>query len=135
MLTVLQAQMAILREVETLESERVPLALLAGRRLSESFRATRALPPWDNSAMDGYAVRAADIQSVPMILPVVDEIAAGDGREIAVTRRLRYANIHGCTHAGRCRCRRPSRRYAASVVRRGDSGAAQSDAARATSGQ
>ncbi|MFJ6670040.1 gephyrin-like molybdotransferase Glp [Actinosynnema sp. NPDC091369] len=35
------------------------------------------LPPFDNSAMDGYAVRAADVAAVPVELPVVEDIPAG----------------------------------------------------------
>ncbi|MDQ1748410.1 MAG: molybdopterin molybdotransferase [Frankiaceae bacterium] len=49
--------------------------------LAEDVTATHPLPPFDNSAMDGYAVRAADIAtataSTPVTLPVVGDIAAG----------------------------------------------------------
>ena len=49
--------------------------------LAEDVAATHPLPPFDNSAMDGYAVRAADIagatESTPVTLPVVGDIAAG----------------------------------------------------------
>jgi molybdopterin molybdotransferase len=49
--------------------------------LAEDVAATHPLPPFDNSAMDGYAVRAADIasatESAPVTLPVVGDIAAG----------------------------------------------------------
>ena len=46
------------------------------------------LPPFDNSAMDGYAVRAADVEvateRIPVTLPVIDDVAAGDGASAAV---------------------------------------------------
>lgn len=54
--------------------ERVPLAALAGRRLARPVTARAPLPAFDNSAMDGYAVRAAD---TPGVLPVAGEAAAG----------------------------------------------------------
>src|SRR5690606_40537989 len=50
------------------------------------------LPPFDNSAMDGYAVRAADVagasETRPVVLPVMDDVAAGDGRTYAVGRGM-----------------------------------------------
>ncbi|MBI3183542.1 MAG: molybdopterin molybdotransferase MoeA [Myxococcales bacterium] len=48
-----------------------------GRALSFEVRATRTLPPWDNSAMDGYAVRSEDLTSAPRRLLVVETIYAG----------------------------------------------------------
>lgn len=47
------------------------------RVLAADVVAQVLLPPWDNSAMDGYAVRAQDLGKVPMRLPVVGEMAAG----------------------------------------------------------
>lgn len=55
----------------------VPLAEARGLVLAENVVALTALPPFDNSAMDGYAVRAADVTAVPTTLPVVDDIPAG----------------------------------------------------------
>jgi molybdopterin molybdotransferase len=48
-----------------------------GRILREEVVAARDLPPADNSAMDGYAVRAADLVELPARLPVIDDIPAG----------------------------------------------------------
>ena len=62
----------------------VRLALLeaADCLLAEDVRAGLSLPAFDNSAMDGYAVRAADIEGAspdtPVVLPVTGDIAAGD---------------------------------------------------------
>ncbi|WP_328645051.1 molybdopterin molybdotransferase MoeA [Amycolatopsis sp. NBC_00348] len=55
----------------------LPLADAAGLVLAEDVPARVSLPPFDNSAMDGYAVRAADVTSVPVTLPVADDIPAG----------------------------------------------------------
>lgn len=68
---------ALARIVETakpLATERVTVAAAAGRVLREPARALVDLPPFPSSAMDGYAVRAAE---VPGVLPVAFEIAAG----------------------------------------------------------
>ena len=60
-----------------LTSERVPLAECRGRTLAEEVAALRTQPPFPASAMDGYAVRAADIAQVPATLNVIGESAAG----------------------------------------------------------
>lgn len=53
------------------------LAEADGYVLAESPLAAIALPPFDNSAMDGYAVRAVDVRRVPTFLKQVGEVAAG----------------------------------------------------------
>jgi molybdopterin molybdotransferase len=55
----------------------VPVGEAVGCVLAEDVVAAEALPPFANSAMDGYAVRAADVATVPAELPVVAEVAAG----------------------------------------------------------
>src|SRR5262245_11469179 len=62
-----------------LEVERRGLADAAGCVLAEDVVAADAVPPFANSAMDGYAVQAADVTdgAVPVELPVVAEVAAG----------------------------------------------------------
>ncbi len=55
----------------------LPLADAAGLVLAEDVPAKVSLPPFDNSAMDGYAVRAADVTASPVTLPVADDIPAG----------------------------------------------------------
>jgi molybdopterin molybdotransferase len=74
LLSVDEARRLILGRVEPLPSEAVPLAEAAGRVLAEDARATVDLPPFPSSAMDGFALRAAD---APGRLPVVARIAAG----------------------------------------------------------
>ncbi|MBK8447440.1 MAG: molybdopterin molybdotransferase MoeA [Micropruina sp.] len=63
--------------VLAVESVVLPAAL--GRVLAAGQSALLAVPPFDNSAMDGFAVRAADVASVPAVLRVVGESAAASG--------------------------------------------------------
>jgi molybdopterin molybdotransferase len=67
----------VLGEVRRLEAVRVPLAEALGGVLAEAARADSDLPPFDKSAMDGYAVRAADVARLPADLAVIEELAAG----------------------------------------------------------
>ena len=76
-LTVAEAQRLILDAAAPLGAETVPAADAQGRVLVEPVVSTRTLPPEDNSAMDGYAVRAADVAAAPVSLPVVYEVPAG----------------------------------------------------------
>jgi molybdopterin molybdotransferase len=57
--------------------EEVPLAAAHGRVLAADLVAAVALPGFDNSAMDGYAARWADVAGAPVRLPVADDIPAG----------------------------------------------------------
>lgn len=59
-------------------AESVALIDALGRRLLTDVHALQPLPRWDNSAMDGYAVRAGDLADPPTSLTVIDDIAAGD---------------------------------------------------------
>ena len=74
LLSIEEALALVLARVRPLAPERVPLRRAAGRILSEDARSTVDLPPFPSSAMDGYAVRAADL---PATLPVVARVAAG----------------------------------------------------------
>jgi molybdopterin molybdotransferase len=69
-----EAVRTVLGHVRPLATERVPLDAAAGRVLAEDARAAVDLPPFASSAMDGFALRAAD---APGTLPVVARIAAG----------------------------------------------------------
>jgi molybdopterin molybdotransferase len=60
MLSVEEALAQILSRIRPLGTERVDLLAGLGRVLAEPVRSTRIIPPWPNSSMDGYAVRAAD---------------------------------------------------------------------------
>jgi molybdopterin molybdotransferase len=74
LLSIEEAQRLILERVQPLEAERVRLEDAAGRVTAEPAPARVDLPPFDSSAMDGFAVRAED---TPGRLPVVARIPAG----------------------------------------------------------
>jgi len=74
LLTFEEAQARVLAHARPLGAEPVPLERAAGRVVAEPARAVVDLPPFPSSAMDGFAVRAAD---VPGTLAVVGEAAAG----------------------------------------------------------
>jgi len=81
MLTVPEASARILEHIAPLAIERVPLLDALGMVLAEPVRAPMTLPAWDNSAMDGYAVRGSDIDAAsadhPVSLRVLETVAAG----------------------------------------------------------
>ena len=77
MISVGTAVERILAQVTELERERVHIESAFGRVLAENVDSPLDLPPFDNSAMDGYAVRAHDTQNSPVTLRVVDDIPAG----------------------------------------------------------
>jgi molybdopterin molybdotransferase len=81
MLSLAEALTRVLADARPLPAERVGLADAAGRLLAVPVHATLTLPPWDNSAMDGYAVRGADVvgatPDAPVRLRVLETVAAG----------------------------------------------------------
>ena len=72
-----EAQRDVLAGVEPLPAVRVDLASAAGLALAEPVVALDDLPPFANSAMDGYAVLATDVEVTPVDLQVVEDVAAG----------------------------------------------------------
>jgi molybdopterin molybdotransferase len=77
LLSVADAFERVLAGVTPLPAEEVPLARADGLVLAYDLRARRTQPPADVSAMDGYAVRGADVASAPVRLKVIGEVAAG----------------------------------------------------------
>ncbi len=82
MISVSQAEQIILDLVQPLsETESIDLTLATGRILATEIVSKLDFPHWDNSAMDGYAVKFADVRSStskhPITLEVVEEIPAG----------------------------------------------------------
>lgn len=81
MLSVSEALSRVLSDFQSLGAEPVAAIDAAGRVLAESVRATLNLPPFANSSMDGYAVRAADVRGVvahaPAALAVIGDVPAG----------------------------------------------------------
>ncbi len=99
MLSVAEALDRVLTGVPVLPAETLPLSLALGRVLAEPVVAGREIPPWDNSSMDGYAVRAADLRgaspAVPVTLTVVGEVAAGAMARDGVGRGQAYRILTG----------------------------------------
>lgn len=75
----LQRLLAMAEAVPIVECERLPLADTQGRVLAAALISSLDLPPWPNSAMDGYALRVEDWQGEP--LPVSQRIFAGQAPE------------------------------------------------------
>jgi molybdenum cofactor synthesis domain-containing protein len=79
MIPIAQAIEIVLAEVTPLALESIALAEVPGRILAEDVIADTDLPPFDRAQMDGYAVRAEDVATVPARLQIVGESAAGAG--------------------------------------------------------
>ena len=81
LLSVEKAQERVLALVRPLDAERVPILEALGRVLAEDIRAPLNIPPLDNSAMDGYALRAEDTIGAshdrPVRLRIIGSAAAG----------------------------------------------------------
>jgi molybdopterin molybdotransferase len=76
-LSVAESLALVLADTAPLPPEQAALVDACGRVLAADLKALRTQPPSDVSAMDGYAVRAADVASAPVRLTVVGEVAAG----------------------------------------------------------
>jgi molybdopterin molybdotransferase len=81
MISVRQALDHVLADLPRVGSEQVPLAVARGRVLATAIQAPGDVPPFRNSAMDGYAVRSADLPSASagaaVVLRVLETIGAG----------------------------------------------------------
>lgn len=85
-LSVTEALARILDNVEALGTERVAIGDAHGRVLATPLSAGHTQPPFDASAMDGYAVRGEDIANIPARLCVIGESAAGRGYRGSVAK-------------------------------------------------
>ena len=72
-----EALAIVLRNTPRLEAVEVPLLEAVGACLAEPVASDLDLPPFDKSAMDGYAVRAGDVAETPAELAVIEELPAG----------------------------------------------------------
>jgi molybdopterin molybdotransferase len=79
LLSVAQALARVTKDLVPLEAEPVALERATGRVLAQDLAAMLTQPPFDASAMDGYAVRAADVAALPVKLKLVGQSAAGAG--------------------------------------------------------
>ncbi len=81
MISVEDAQKSILESIRPMGRERAGLLNCLGRVLAEDVDSSRPIPPWNNSAMDGYALRSEDTRGATRELPtklrVIEEIQAG----------------------------------------------------------
>ncbi len=81
-----EAESIVRAAVEPLGVQKVALADAAGRVLAEEVVAPHPVPPFDNSMVDGFALRAADVTGAtaecPVELEVVGEVAAGDPGDV-----------------------------------------------------
>lgn len=88
MISVEEAQETILSKIRRLETEEVPILESLGRVLDEDILSEADIPPFNNSAMDGYAVRSADTSGAwpgePVELKVLGDVAAGYVTEEAI---------------------------------------------------
>lgn len=92
MIPVREASERILSRFAPLPGETVATGKASGRTLSQAIVTAVDSPPWDNSSMDGYAVRSADIGGdLPVTLDVVEEVAAGrfPSRDIGAGKAMR----------------------------------------------
>ncbi len=81
MISVEEALENILKHVDILETEHVPILDSLGQVLAEDITSATTIPPLDNTAMDGYAVRSSDTLGAgpesPRLLRVIDTVSAG----------------------------------------------------------
>src|SRR5215831_14381062 len=74
---VAEALARVLEYAGPLDAEAAPLLAAHDRVLADDVKALRSQPPAAVSAMDGYAVRAADVASAPVRLKLIGEVPAG----------------------------------------------------------
>ena len=84
MIPVEEALEIVLREAQALPAEEVALDDALLRVLAEDVASDLDLPPFDRAAMDGYALRAADVAGAPVALEIVGEVRAGQWPDLAV---------------------------------------------------
>ena len=84
MISVAEALDAILSSVSVLGSERIMTNQALGRVLAEDIVSDIPIPPLDNSAMDGYAVRSGDLAELPARLRVIGDLPAGSRSFVVV---------------------------------------------------
>ncbi len=79
-----EARDHVIGSVQPLDTVSLPLSQALGLVLVDDVASTEAVPPFANTAMDGFAVQAADTNAAPTKLEVVGTIAAGDKGDIPV---------------------------------------------------
>src|SRR5438445_2041158 len=90
MISVEEAQERVLAEIAVLGTEQVAFTDALGRVLREDIVASSDAPQADNTAMDGYAVRAGDIANPPVRLKVIEDIPV----ESVATKNVEAGTAH-----------------------------------------
>lgn len=72
-----EARRIVLDALPAMDVEVVPIERARNRVTAEAVTAAEAVPPFANSAVDGYAVRAGDVATVPVVLDVLEDVPAG----------------------------------------------------------
>ena len=85
----------VMSDITVMDVERVPLVDAHSRVVAAPIVSPMDVPPWDNSAMDGYAVRAADTHEDGVFLAVNERIGAGGVGTMAVTSGTATAIMTG----------------------------------------
>ena len=84
MISLEKARAYVLSVATARDPRMVPVAKALGTVLAEAIVSTEAIPPFANSAMDGFALKAADVVSAPCDLRIVGTIAAGPASDLSV---------------------------------------------------
>ena len=84
MISVEEALGILLANLPERKIDQIPFQSALGRFLAENLVATSDVPPFHRSAMDGYAVVAADVEGAPVDLAVVGESRAGAGMPVKI---------------------------------------------------
>ena len=117
-----EARDAALAASEPRPTVRIRVADALGRVLAETAISRVSLPPWDNSAMDGYAIVSADTagasEDEPVRLAVHGDIRAGVAPDVVVRARVRRPDRDRCARPGRGRRGHPGRGHDATRRRR-----------------
>ena len=79
-----EARQYVLQRCRPLVPAQMPCGEAVGRVLAADVVSAEDVPPFANTAVDGYAVRAADVAEVPVVLTVIDEVAAGGNSAMTV---------------------------------------------------
>jgi len=121
-MTPAEAARLIIGHFEPLPPSRRPLREALDTVLAEDVASPIDLPPWDNSAMDGYAVRSADLEQGNLDLEVIESVAAGQFPSKTVGQRQAIRIFTGA----------PVPRGADTVIRQEDTAASANGANRVT---
>lgn len=79
-----EARAEVLSSVGLLDVEEIPIWEARGRVLATDVTAPENVPPWANAAMDGFAVRGADVARAGALLDVVGDLPAGSTTDVEV---------------------------------------------------